>query len=89
RHAQRLHVLTPEAADDLNHKIFASPTRPPKYSADPRRPQGRSSSLRYGRSTSTPTAVHRAKTRTGTRQHRKNSTDPIFTGVPNTDKENK
>ena len=67
-----------EAADDLNHNVFAL-SRPAKFAADPRRPQGRSSSPRCGRSTSTPTAVHRP--RTGSREHRgqnnpETTTDP-------------
>src|ERR1700704_7046926 len=60
----------------------------PEYAADPRRPQGRSSSLSSGRSTSTPTAVHRQNAHG--RNEAKQQKQPwihTFTGVPNTDKE--
>src|ERR1700741_5583225 len=60
----------------------------PEYAADPRRPQGRSSSLRCGRSTSTPTAVPPPRHREPERgqNNPETTTDPqIFTGVPTTD----
>jgi hypothetical protein len=45
----------PHVGHPLNHSVFARPS-PADYAADPRRPQGRSSSLRSGRSTLSPTA---------------------------------
>ena len=54
-----------------------------------RRPRGRSSSLRCGRSTSTPTAVHRDKAHGRNEGQTTKTTNGshTFTGVPNTDKE--
>jgi hypothetical protein len=56
--AGRRYVDTALRRDDLNHNLFRH-VWPTKYAADPHRPRGRSSSLRCGRSTSTPTRVHR------------------------------
>jgi hypothetical protein len=72
-----------ETTDDLTHNVFALVPGPAKFTADPRRPRGRSSSLRSGRSTSTATAVHRP--RHGGRnqaQYRNNQRIPPFTGGP-------
>src|SRR6516225_5260665 len=56
--------------------------------ADLRRPRGRSSSLRCGRSTSTPT-VGPPSSSTGENEAKTNANQRTltFTGVPNTDKE--
>src|SRR5258705_13206060 len=70
-----------EAADDLNHNVFAS-SPPNEHAAYPRRPRGRSSSLRCGRSTSTPTAeVHRPSTGRNEAKQQNNQRIPPFTGV--------
>jgi hypothetical protein len=76
---------SPEAADDSNHNVFA-PLHADQYAVDPNRPQGRSSSLRSGRSTLTPqrsTAPNTERKRGRTAEMTNGST---FTRVPNTDK---
>jgi hypothetical protein len=73
----------------VNHNVFAS-SLGRQYAVDPRRPQGRSSSLRCGRSTLTPgCGPPRASTGRNEDKQPKQPTDPTFTGVPNTDKEDR
>jgi len=59
RHAQRGHLSVHERSQMAWTTTSLRRPRPANSTADPRRSRGRSSSLRCGRSTSTPTAVHR------------------------------
>ena len=80
------HVLVQEAADDLNHNVFAC-SLTVKHAVDRSRPQGRSSSLPCGRSSMTPTTVHRPQAiENRAKQPKKMPHGSTFTGVPNTDK---
>lgn len=59
-----------------------------EYAADLHRPQGRSSSLKCGRSTLTPAAIPPLQARAGTKPNNQKQPDPqLFTGVAITDKD--
>src|SRR4051812_40410534 len=81
RDASSAHILSREAADDLNHNVFASFPQPIKYAADPR-PASRSFVLAALRALHLdPDCGPPPHTRTGTRPtNTKTTKDPHLYG---------